>query len=456
MSALVPFVLATGMAVCAGLFRFRPGREAALIALIGGWLVLPVAPYPDQVFARPAGYGGSMQALAVPTGIWLNKATMIGLGCLLGVLLFDAGALRRLRFTRLDLPLAVWCVVPTASALANGLPLAEGLAQSRYLALSWGVPYLLGRAYFGDNESLAKFGEGLALAGLAAAPLCLVEIVLGPSLYGRVYGRQPYQHVGEGRWLGTRPVLLFEDGNQLGMWTAVAAVAAAWLWRSGRLRPVARVRGDAAAALLVAVCLACQSHTGVILMLAVVLPLAASRWLSGASRPSYAATAALAVVAATAAPARAAGSGDLRERVRGAFTGMGKGSFTWRLARYEEFLPKALQRPLLGWGLADWPSTAWTVLVDPVGLSLWFLTFGTYGAAGLLASFALVALPVAEVVKWLPLRAWLNPGCAGVTLAAALLAVNAADATLNSVLLLPVLACAGGLNSWALQRYQGV
>jgi hypothetical protein len=66
-----------------------------------------------------------------------------------------------------------------------------------------------------------------------------------------------------------------------------------------------------------------------------------------------------------------------------------------------------------------------------------------------------IAVPVAEVLKWLPPRSWLNPSCSAVTLAAALLAMNALDALLNSVFLLPLLAAAGGIHSWSLRRFQG-
>jgi hypothetical protein len=59
------------------------------------------------------------------------------------------------------------------------------------------------------------------------------------------------------------------------------------------------------------------------------------------------------------------------------------------------------------------------------------------------------------MVKWLPHRAWLNPGCSAVTLAAVLLVINAFDSLLNSVYLLPLLAGAGGLNSWSIRRYEG-
>ncbi len=182
MPEIVPVVLAAWVVAGLVLFWRLPGRDAASAVLIGGWAFLPVGAFPASVFAERVVSGGSMHALAIPTGLLVNKATAIALACLAGSMIFDWPSLRRIRPSRLDLAIVVWCLIPIVSALANGLGLASGLAQSRYLGLAWGVPYLMGRAYLVDNESLLRFGLGLVLAGLAYVPLCLVEIVRGPFL----------------------------------------------------------------------------------------------------------------------------------------------------------------------------------------------------------------------------------------------------------------------------------
>jgi len=448
----VPAVLASWVALGLVLFWRRPGRDAALAVLIGGWVLLPVARFPAWAFADPVGQGGPFHALAVPTAMLANKATAVGLACLAGIMLFDGPAVRRLRPSRLDLPMAAWCLVPMASALANGLPAAEGLAQCRYLALAWGVPYLVGRVYLGDDEGLRRFALALIVAGLVTTAPCLLEFLAGPWLYGWVYGPHPYQMEGAARPVLFRPLLFWEHGNQLGMWTAVAAVAGAWLWRSGRLRSGVGIPGGPAAAGLVAVCLLCQSHSSVALLLAVL----AGLLLAGRRpRPSYAGVVVAALLlAASAAPVGAA-EGGLRGRVRDAFRGAGKGSFNWRLARSGEHLARVAERPVLGWGRADWSAAPGGEFVNPVNLGLWLLAAGMYGAVGLAASTLVLTLPVVEVLKWLPPRSWLNPGCSAVALAAVLLAVNAVDSLLNSVYLLPVLAGAGGINTWSQRRYDG-
>src|SRR5262249_18406561 len=146
-------------------------------------------------------------------------------------------------------------------------------AGCRYLALAWGMPYLMGRLYLGDNESLQRLGLSLVLGGLLYVPLGLIEFLQGPFLYGLVYGPNPYQTEGAERFLGHRPLVFLEHGNQLGTWMAVAAVAAVWLWRSGRMPRVAGIPGGLAAGLLVVACVLFQSHTAVFLMMVVVVPL---------------------------------------------------------------------------------------------------------------------------------------------------------------------------------------
>ena len=452
MQEIVPVVLGCWVVVSVVVFRLRPGRDAAIWLLIGGWALLPVASYPLQVFLRPAGTGGSMPALALPVSILANKALAIAAGCLAGILLTAWPAVRNLRPSWLDVPLAVWCLTPAASSLANGLPPSWGLAQARYLTLAWGVPYLAGRVYFGDNESLVKFGRGWVVAGLASVPFCLMEFFVGPFLYTLIYGDHPYQIEGAARPFLYRPMLFCEHGNQLGMWVTTTAVAAVWLRQAGRLEEVAGIPGRAVAYGLVALCLICQSHGGVALLLAVL----AGVWLLGRlpNKPvSWRVGAALAVASRFVSDGGVE-AGGVGGHVRDAFRGVGKQSFNWRIGRYRELFARALEQPFLGRGLLDWSQAPGGGFLDPVALGLWMFVLGSYGLVGLMALASLLVLPVVEVLRWLPPRSWRNASTAGVTVTAVLLAVNAADAIFNSVFLLPLMAGAGGLVTWSQRRFE--
>jgi hypothetical protein len=452
--ALVPLVLSLGVVVCVVLFGRRPGPDAAVIALIGGWALLPTGRYPASVFVEPAGTGGSMHSLALPVDPLVNKATAIGLGCLAGVLLFDWPAVRRLRPAWVDLPILAWCLVPLASALANGLAVTGGLAQTRYLVLTWGVPYLLGRAFLTDPSTLRKFPLALVLAGLAYLPLGLAEFIHRPFLYTTFYGPHPYQLVGAERYLGSRPMVFLEGGNQLGMWIASAAVSAAWLWRAGRINAFAGLPAGAVTAALVLANFLFQSLTAVVVMLVSLAFLLGSgqKWSvrMGSRRAGMVAVFLLGVVVCGVGVGLAGRASDpgFRAQVRGAFQSVGRGSFTWRLARYEEQFRRVAQRPILGWSRPDWSASPDHPDVDPISTGLWFHTLGRFGLLGLACSTAVLLGPVVRVLRRLPARSWHTPAGSVPLLTALLLAINLADSLLNSMWILPLVAGAGGLSSW--------
>jgi hypothetical protein len=460
MQEVVPVALVSWVVLTIALFWRRPGRDAALFSMIAGWAFLPVATYPASVFAEPIGSGGSMHALAVPSAHLLNKAIAIGLGCLIGVVLFDWPAVLRVRPLWLDAPMLGWCLVPIASTLSNGLPLADGLSQTRYLAMAWGVPYAVGRIYLGGDEPLRRFGLALVLAGLVYLPFGLLEFARGPFLYSLVYGPHPYRFDGADRFVGYRPLVFLEHGNQLGIWIAEAAVSAVWLWGAGRMSSIARVPGGVAAVGLVGACLVFQSHSAIGLMLAALAVLALVSWMPTLPRSGYAGVVAavllLSMAGATAVlAAEGGGWSGLRGKVRGVFRDLGKTSFTWRLARAEENLGRIAERPVLGWGRPDWSAADDGPFFDPAALSLWLMASGMFGAIGLICSTAVLLVPVGIVLWRLPATDWARDPCVAIGLTAALLLVNALDSLLNSVLLLPLLAGAGGINSWSATSARG-
>lgn len=442
------------------LYQRLDGRRAALIAMIGGWAILPTGDYPEEVIRIGKESHGPTHAVSIPTPPWFNKATAIGLGCLLGAVLFDWPTLRRLRPRWFDLPAIVWVLVPIASAVSNDLPWEEGLARSRSLALAWGVAYTIGRASFADGPALRAFARAWMTAGLACLPFALAEFAVGPFWYHVFYGGHPYRFDGDERYFLHRPLVFLEHGNEFGIWSATAAVAAAWLWAVGDLPSwgVGRLRvpGFAAVASLVAACLLWQSFGSILLMLVALAPLVANR-RTGISLRSVMVTGvvllSLAIAAAGAWVVFNGGVEGLRGQVRGLFGAIGRGSFTWRLARIEEHFPQMARRPILGWGRADWSSRSpGGTFEAPPALSLWLHVTGMFGATGLVASASLMLLPIAATLIRLKSFTWNVAPWAYATLAAVLLALNFADLANNSGFLLPVLLAAGGLTTCSLDR----
>jgi hypothetical protein len=102
--------------------------------------------------------------------------------------------------------------------------------------------------------------------------------------------------------------------------------------------------------------------------------------------------------------ARRAFDPGFRGMVRGVFRAAGKGSFTWRLARYEEHFPRIAQRPIFGWSRPDWSASADHTFVNPIGTALWFHILGRFGLLGLVCSSSVLLWPVVRV----------SSGCRGI------------------------------------------
>ena len=270
----------------------------------------------------------------------------------------------------------------------------------------------------------------------------------GPIAYRFAYGGHPYEFEGAARSLGYRPLGFQEHGNQLGTWMAGSALVATWLWASGAIRRPGGLPGGVVAAILVGATLACQSHGSIALLGLALMPLAFARasgdrvlWLRGGLVALTAAT----ILAGLLVAGRAVAAGSLRLAVRGIFLGLSKTSFTWRLARFEEFLPITWQHPWLGWGRPDWGGPGHP-LPNPVNLAAWLLWLGMYGSIGLLAVLATWLVPSIRAAWRGSPRSWCGPSRGATGALVALVALNFLDQFANAAAVLPVVAALGGLN----------
>jgi hypothetical protein len=384
--------------------------------------------------------------VGLPAVGWTTKARVIGVGCLLGMALFDPARLRSLRPSLFDGVAVGWMVLPLAADLANGRSFGQGLADLAYQAMAWGVPYLAGRAYFSDSAGLLLFARALVLGGLAVLPAFVVEFVLGPVLYSTAFGFHPFREQGAERYFGYRPLLFFEDGNQFGMFMASAALAAVWLWRTGRLAPAWKVPGTAVVVLLLIACLMSQS-AGAIVLLAVALV-----GLEGLSRLDRRWPALVVVgLGLLLVGARALNLFDAKALAESTSAGRAviaglkstdRASFGWRLRVEERGARIALQKPILGWGRPDW-WRAGEQRTRPWGL--FALVLGQYGLVGWgMLGLLLLGPPLAVLALGPPGR-WAMPGFSPAAGLAAVLAINGADAFLNPAYLVFLIAAAPGV-----------
>jgi hypothetical protein len=198
------------------LFRVLGPRRAALVAILGGLLVLPRGSALPPPHDLPA----------------FNKSTATGLAIILGVFLTDPWTLVRARPRWADLPMAVFVASPLLSTAAHRFRQAcESTDQSWQNLTIWAVPYLIGRLYHGDDDGPRRLSIAVVTAGLLTIPICAFEAVLGPKWYLNklVYGIPPHEQVAQ-RLGGWRPEGFLNSGLELATWMALTTALACWLW----------------------------------------------------------------------------------------------------------------------------------------------------------------------------------------------------------------------------------
>jgi hypothetical protein len=444
MPEAIPFVLWSWVPVTLLLFwKLAPARASAL-SLIGGWLFLPTARFADSVAKVAFPYW--IMPSCLPSDYWTTKARVIGVALLLGVMAFDPKAWLRFRPSFFDLPILGWCLVPLASSLVNGVSPVVSTVNLAYQTLAWGVPYLVGRLYFFNPAGLDLLAREFVTGGLAYLPLCAIEFVVGPRLYEILYGFHPYRTPGMVRYLGYRPVVFLEDGNELGIWLAASALTAAWLWRSGQLVRFLGMPGWLVVSLLMGQAILSQSAGAVFLLLVGLATLEFSRSVERTWPLVAIGVVLLALIGARAAnlfDAKAlAMKTSLGRRLVDTSLKLDRKSFGWRLRVEERAAKVALQRPVLGWGRWDW----WRAGVEgdrPWGLLS--LVLGMYGVVGWGLLLGCFVAPIVAFLGTGPSRFWTTPTRASAAALAGALAIVGLDAILNPALFLPFLSVAGGL-----------
>jgi len=414
-------------AVAIALFVMRPVREAAAWSYVGGWLILPVAAYPS-FFQSATVTPIEIMGLVLPANMLVSKAAAVAAATCLASLIVDLRRWGSLRLGVLDGAMLAWCAWPLLRALLAGDP-GSGWLPSAYLLAAWGGPWLLGKLYFAGEDGATALLTAMAWSGVALLPVALIELVTGPIVYTTLYGCHPFSMDGIVRYVGYRPLAMFEDGNQYGVWIAMAALAGIALAKRER-------RWRVSAIALVVAALASQS-VGAIMLLALGAVILSGRlhvparwWKAGAIVGGGGAALYLSGLLPLERIARHTSIGG---HILAIVRSTGRGSMLWRVSQDQKVLPLVHQHVLIGWGRWDW----WM----PVGFRPWgvpMLAVGQYGLIGLAVMVA--ALLVA------PVLALVRHGTAGSIGAIAVVVIlAAADAALNAFIFWPAIIAAGAL-----------
>ena len=422
-------------------FRFVAPATAVATICLAGWLLLPVGNYPPGSAAATFPYW--ITGTAVPSDMLLTKMWWPPAVALLGAILTDRKTLAQFRVSWTDVPIAMWCLWPIVQWPFVESPEPPPWIASLYLVGAWGTPWYLGRLYFWGSHGGKVLIQALEAGLVVITPVALVESFLGPKVYGWFYDTHPFRNDGVERYLGFRPLGFFENGNQYGIWAAVTAFAAIWLWQSA---PASKTRNLLAvlAALGVVIALASQS-VGAIALLCVGLALC---W--GVGRFSMRGVLVLSLLLAlTAGAVYLSGAIPLRSIAENTAIGRyvvnivrssGRGSFTWRLARDQTALRLIDENPIVGAARWDW----WRENGERPW-SLAFLIVGQFGVVGLVLAFGSLLIPVflSFVGHAWPAALLTQPERA----LGAIVLIATVDALLNSFFFYPAILAAGALGT---------
>jgi hypothetical protein len=194
------------------LFRRLDPRLAVAVAFVGGWMFLPVAGF--KIPGVPA----------------YNKMTATCIVILYWARHFDKERFNDFQFSSADIPMLLWCTSPFFSSVFNGLGVYDGLSQTMYQSISWGVPYYIARVYFSDPEGLKLLAITIFTGAIVYIPFCWVELLISPQLHRLTYGFHQHnflQTLRDGG--GFRPMVYMDHGLMTSMWMALAVFLGTWM-----------------------------------------------------------------------------------------------------------------------------------------------------------------------------------------------------------------------------------
>jgi hypothetical protein len=421
--ALVAWIPATFLLMLA-----VPRRTALLVSVIGGCLFLPCS------------------AVAFPGLPDLTKSMVMCLAPGIAAALLDPTGLLRFRPSVRDVPTLLIVFCPLASSLVNGLGLHDGLSLIFQSFIVWGVPYLIGRVYFADEQGLRALAKAILIGGLLYVPLCLYEIRMSPQLHVMAYGFAQADFSGNLRYGGYRPLVFMQTGLMLGFWMSAASVVALGNWKLKMFQLPFALKAGWSALALVATTILCKSFGAIILMLIafgtiVRAKTLRARWI----------LLALVVGPQLFVFCRVAGLLD-RQTISSAMEFMPSDrveSLDTRARNEDLLVAKALEQPLFGWG--GWGRSRIVneegddvTIVD----SIWVEILGRNGLVGLIGLMGVLFVGPATLLARVPPSAWRRSETAPAFCLALVIAMFAVDCTMNAMINPAFLLAIGGLVSF--------
>ncbi len=420
------------------LFKTMESRIAALVAFMGVFMFWP------------------MDHLNVPV-IKYDKMAAVSIGAILGVKLFDEERLAAFSLHPVDIPMLLWCSAAFMASMTNGLGAYDGFTASLNTVLAWGLPWIIGRIFFSDPNSLRFLGLAFFLGGVAYIPFVLYETRMAPVLHMKVYGYMQHDFAQCIRQGGYRPMVFMEHGIMVGTWIAMSALTGAWCWYSNVFpKKIWKIPTVVLVVALLVTSVLCKSSGALGLMLVGLAVLALTTKLKTPVLIFL-----LLLIPTAYYGTRATGYWDgqnLVDAITENFSEERAGSLQFRFENENILVEKALQKPVFGWG--GW-GRARVYDEDGEDISVtdgfWIISFGNYGLFGLASVTLACLLPMILFVLKCPTRFWNKPEYAPSAVLAMVPLLFIVDCMLNCMVNPVFVLFAGGVSgSFALHGIRDI
>jgi hypothetical protein len=370
--------------VCLILFLILPLESAAIASLLGGYMLLPSGMQVDVPLLPPLDKM-SITAIATLLLCWMKGPAMRHPRQSYFIYLFGAAFIAAPILTSLE---NSYELLNPKGSIPGFYPL-DGLkyAGRNLLMLA---PFHIGSRFLSSDNARSLFLKYLPAAALIYSLPMLFELRMAPQLHTWVYGYFPGDAFSQQiRGTGYRPVVFFEHGLALALFTALAFVASLIVLRM-RGRIFHLPAGVASAYLAGLLVIACKS-LGPIIYAGIVAPLVLF------TRPRLWVKASCAVCLVVCAYPALRNNGLAPTQLVSDFASHvsveRNKSFETRVVNEGQLLAKANEKPFFGWG--SWgrnrvydKDTGKDISITDGG---WVIQFGTFGWFGYLSLFGLLA-----------------------------------------------------------------
>jgi hypothetical protein len=424
---LVPIAFLSWFPLVVAMYKRFEKRLVPVIAYVAGWMFLPVANYDIFLLKN-------------------TKTTVTGLAILAGAWMFDRERLKSFRYNIADLPMVLWCIAPFFSSLFNDLGPYDGLSQTMYQTIRWGLPYYIGRVCFTDNEVLKSLALTIFIGAIIYIPFCLFELKMSPQLHRLTYGFHQHDFLQTLRDNGGyRPMVYMDHGLMTSMWMMLASLLGTWMFFTRSLpEKVLGMPSVYPLLALVATTIMMQSVAAICYYFIAIAVL----YLTSRMKKTFL-VAILLILPHLYVLARTGGSWDGRnfsEWVAVKFSPTRAQSVQFRFDNETVLIDKAKQGSFFGW--AGYGRSR--VFNDDgkdltVTDGLWIIAYGVNGTYGLSTLMIMIQLPVLLFMRRTRPGTWMTPEMAAPAAMAVFLGFTMVDNLLNAMINPIYMLFSGGL-----------